>query len=95
MTGSTKDKDQEELTYINDLTTSLLHSSSLRRCPRTFSPGMHLYLASVLTKQTISLCALLFVVLSLVINFVSVFTVSASMINTFFTGEKDSGINSF
>ena len=95
ITGLTKDKDQEKLTYINDLTTSSRHSSSLRRCPHTFSPGVHLYLPSVLTKQTISLCALLFVVLSLVINFVSAFIVYVSMINTFFTGEKDSGINSF
>ena len=56
-------KDTEKLTYINALTASLLHSSSLRGHPHPFIQNMHRCLASVSDKQTLSLCAfLLFVV---------------------------------
>lgn len=49
----------EELTYINDLTASWLHSSSLREMSTPFlSRCVFLCLVSILTKQTISLCAL-------------------------------------
>ena len=58
-------KDPEELPYINDLIASLLSSSSLGGQSHLFSVGVHLVLASVLTKQTISLCALPLVVLRL------------------------------
>ena len=51
-------KDPEDLPYINDLIASLLRSSSLRGQSHPFSAGVHLFLASVLTKQTISVCAL-------------------------------------
>ena len=57
---------------------------------------MHLCVASVLTKQTISLCDLpLIVELVLMANLVPAFTVFASITNTFFTGDKDPGKNSF
>ena len=80
-----ENKNQEELTYISDLTTSLLHY------PHLFSRGVHLCLASVLTNcfslgSPTCCCAM-----SLGINFVPAFTVFASMINAFFTGEKDPG----
>ena len=53
---------------------------------------MDLCLASISTKQIVSLCALpRVVVLCLIINFVPAFTVSASMINAFFTGAKIQG----
>ena len=58
-------KDPEELPYINDLTASLLSSSSIGRTPTPSSPGVHLCLASVLTKQTASRCALPFTELCL------------------------------
>ena len=51
-------KDSEEPTYINGLTISLLRFSSLGGRPHPFSLGMHLCLASILTQQTVSLCAL-------------------------------------
>jgi len=54
-----ENKNQEELTYISDLTTSLLHY------PHLFSLGVHLCLASILTTQTISLYALPLVVINL------------------------------
>ena len=57
---------------------------------------MHLCVASILTKQTISLCDLpLIVELVLMANLVPAFTVFASIINTFFTGDKDPGKNTF
>ena len=58
------DKDPEELSYRKDLTTSLLHSSSPGRMPTPhlpLSPGVHLCLASISSKQTIYLCVLPFV----------------------------------
>ena len=100
--GLKKEKDPEELTYINDLTASSLCSSSLRGHPHLFfSLGVHLFLASVSTKQFLLLlfqlsssptccCAM-----SLLINFVSAFTVSAAAINAFFSEGKDSGKNNF
>ena len=48
----------EELNYINDLSTSSLHSSSLGGCPHPYSLDVHLCLVSVSSKQTISLFAL-------------------------------------
>ena len=93
--GLKVNQDPEELTYVNDLTASLLRSSSLWGCPHPFSLGVHLCIASVSTKQTVSLCALLLIVLSLIINFALTFTVSASGIIVFFTGGKDPGKNSF
>ena len=57
---------------------------------------MHLCVASILTKQTISLCDLpLIVELVLMANLVPAFTVFASIINAFFTGDKDPGKNTF
>ena len=94
--GLKKDKGLEELTYINDLTISLLGSSSLGGCPHPLFLGVDICLASISTKQIVSLCALSrVVVLCLIINFVPAFTVSASMINAFFTGGKDPGKISF
>ena len=55
-------RDPEELPHISDLTASLLGSSSLWGRSHPSSPGVHLCLASVLTKQTVSLCALPLVV---------------------------------
>ena len=42
------------LQVINDLTVSLLGSSSLRRIPTPFSLGVYLCLPSLLTKQSLS-----------------------------------------
>ena len=57
---------------------------------------MHLCVASILTKQTISLCDLpLTVELVLMANLVPAFTVFASITNAFFTGDKDPGKNTF
>ena len=55
-------RDPEELPYMHDLTAPLLRSSSLGGRPHPSSPGVHLCLATVLTKQTVSLCALPLVV---------------------------------
>ena len=94
--GLKKDKGPEELTHINNLTTSLLGSSSLGGCPHPLSLGVDLCFASISTKQIVSLCALPHVVvLCLIINFVPAFTVSASIINAFFTRCKGLGKNSF
>ena len=49
--GLKEDKDTEEWIYINDLTISLLSSSSLGRCPHPFYLDVHLCLASVSSKQ--------------------------------------------
>ena len=49
-------KDLEELSYINDLTASLLHSSLLGGRPHPFSPGVYLCLPSALNK--LFLCVL-------------------------------------
>ena len=79
-------KGLEELTHINDLSSCLLCSSSLVGCPHPLSPDVYLCLASILTKQTVSLYALpLVVVLSLIINSVPAFTAFASKRNVFFT----------
>ena len=52
-------KDLEELPYINDLTDSLLCSSSLGGDAHILSsPGVYFCLASALKRQTVSLCAL-------------------------------------
>ena len=75
--------------------------SSLRGHPHIFSLGVHLFLASISTKQFLLLlfrlsssptccCAM-----SLLINFVCAFTVSAASINAFFSEGKDSGKNNF
>ena len=99
--GLKKEKDPEELTYINGLTPSSLCSSSLRGHPHLFSLGVHLFLAYISTKQFLLLlfqlsssptccCAM-----SLLINFVCAFTVSAASINAFFSEGKDSGKNNF
>ena len=55
-------KGPEEVPYINDLPASLLSSSSLGGMLHPFSWCEHLCLASVLPKQTVSLCALPLVV---------------------------------
>ena len=92
--GLKVNKDLEELTYVNNLTASLPHSSSLRGTP-TPSLGVHLCLASVLTEQTTSVCSPhTCCALSLTINFVPAFVVSASVINAFFTEAKEPGKNS-
>ena len=54
---------EKALSYINDLATSLLCSTSLEGTPTLFLLGVYLCLASMLTKQTASLGALLLVVL--------------------------------
>ena len=85
--GQKEDKDLEELPYINDLTTSFLCSSSLRRMPTSFSPGVYLCLPSCLTDP---LCA--FPVVVLCLQKVPAFIVFASMRNAFFTrGKKSQG----
>ena len=64
--------------------------------PHTFSRDVHLCLASILTKETVSLYALpLAVVLALIINSVPTFTVFASLRKVFFTGGKNPVKNSF
>ena len=55
-------KEPAELTYIDDFTASLLPSSSLGRTPTPLLSSGHLCPASVLSKQTVSLCALPLVV---------------------------------
>ena len=60
--GQKEDKDLEELPYVNNLTASFLCSSSLRRVPMSFSPGVYLCFSS---SVTVSLCALPLVVLCL------------------------------
>ena len=59
----------------------------------TPSLQVHLCLASILTKQTVSLCAppTCSYAMSLIINFIPAFTVFVSMINASFTGGKDLG----
>ena len=63
----------------------------------THTPSLqvHLCLASILTKQTVSLCAppTSSYAMSLIINFIPGFkkTVFVSMINASFTGDKDAG----
>ena len=83
-------KDLEELPYINDLTTSLLHSS-LGGCPHPFSLGASL---SCFCLNKLFLCVLshLCCAMSLIINFVPVFTALASVRNVFFTGGKSQGV---
>ena len=58
-------KDPEGLPYINDLTVSLLHSSLLGQMSTPFLSKDVSLPCSILTKQTISLCALLLVMLCL------------------------------
>ena len=81
-------RDPEELTYRNDLTTSFLLTKG---DAHTFSLGVNLCLASFLTKQF--LCVLSHLLLSYFFyhKTAPAFTVSASMINAFFTGGKDTG----
>ena len=93
--GLKEDKDPEELTYMSDISGSLLCCSSRGVSPRPFSPGVHLCLASVLTNH-FSLCwPTCCCAVSLIINFAPTFMVSASVINVFFTGGKDPGKNRF
>ena len=96
ITSLKEDKDLEELTYKNDLTTSFLCSSSLGGRPQPFFLGVHFCLASILTKQTISLCSPTHsYALPLIINAVPEFSIYASMINALFTTGKYPGKNSF
>ena len=91
MIGLKEDKDPEELSYIDDLA-SLLRSS-LERAPTPFlSICASLPFLSQLDFLSV-LSHLLFDAMSLTINFVPAFTVSASVINAFFTACKDPGEN--
>ena len=89
----------EKLTYVNDLTASLLHSSSLREIDvHTLSLQVCIFalFPSQLNKQFLSICSpTCYYAVSLIINCVPAFTVSTSVINAFFTGDKDPGKNSF
>ena len=86
--GLKEDKDPEELPCINDLTASLLCSPYLR--------GAHtLSLPRFCLKKPFSMCSPTWYAVSLIINFIPAFTVSASNVKTFFTGGKDPGKNSF
>ena len=87
--GLKEDKDPEELPYINDLTASLPCSSSLGGV-HTLPLWLCVCLASVSGCSPSCSCAV-----SLITNFVPAFTVSATMINEFFTGGKDSGTINF
>ena len=79
-------KDPEELPYISDLTAPLLHSSSLGGTPTPF-----LCPASVLTNS-FSVCSpTCCSAMSLIINFVPVFTVFASVRNAFSLGARARG----
>ena len=97
--GLEEDKNPEELTHINNLTASLVNSYSLG--PSSFSQGVHLCLASISSIQTISPCVLPLVlsksvnISSLIRNCILSFTVSASVIKAFSTGDKGPGKNSF
>lgn len=83
-------KDWKELPHVNDLTTSLLGSSPLGACPHPFSPCVYLWPCFCLNSQTIILPALP-LLMSLIINFVSVFTVFASLRNAVFSGGESQG----
>ena len=82
-------KDPEELPYISDLTASLLLSSSLGRTPTPFLSGCaslpRFYLNNFFVFYPTCRA------MSLIINFVPVFTVFASMRNAFFTGGESRG----
>ena len=96
--GLKVNKDLGELTYINDLTAPSLRSSSLRGTPTpslsgcASLPGFGLNRANhfCVCAPHICCCAL-----SLTINFVPAFIVSASVITAFFTAAKEPGKNSF
>ena len=93
--GLKEDKDPEELTYITDLATSLLPSSSLGHTHalpvRVCIPALLLsHLISCFSVRSSTCCTL-----SLIINSVPAFVVSAFVINAFFTGSKDPGKNIF
>lgn len=83
-------KDWKELPRVNDLTTSFLGSSSRQDAHILSLPVCISGLASVLTKQTITLPAFPLLV-SLIINCVSVFIVFASLRNAVFSGGKSQG----
>ena len=76
--------------HISDLNHVLLRSSSLERTFKPFSPGVYFCLASNFNKQTASLCALSFLTLSLIINFVPVCTIFASLKHVCFQMGKES-----
>ena len=88
MVGQVEDKDPKGLPCMKHLFTLLLliredtHTLSLQVCIS----------ASLCLKKTVSLCVLpAVVVLSLIINFVPAFIVSASVNNACFTGDKAPG----
>ena len=93
--GLKEDKDPQELTYKNDLTASLLCSSSLAGMPIPFLSGCASLPCFCINKLFFYVLSHLLCALSLIINLVSAFTVSASMIDAFFAGSKDPGKNSF
>ena len=93
--GLKEDKDPEELTCISDLATFLLPSSSIGVHPHPFPLGVHLCLDSISFKLFLLCSSICCCTLSLIINFVPAFRVSAFLINAFFTGGKDPGKNIF
>ena len=82
--GLKEDKDPQELTYKNDLTASLLCSSSLAGMPIPFLSGCASLPCFCINKLFFYVLSHLLCALSLIINLVSAFTVSASMVKTFF-----------
>ena len=93
--GLKEDKDLKEVIYKNDLTTSSLCSSSLVGMPIPFLSGCASLPCFCINKLFFYMLSHLLCALSLIINFVSAFIVSASMIDAFFAGGKDPGKNSF
>ena len=93
--GLKEDKDQEELTYINDnclfsvlLLTGGMPTSFLFKCASLPCFYLNKPFLCILSPTC---CYAMY----LIINLVPAFTSSASMINVFFTGGRDPGKLSF
>ena len=85
-------KDPEELPYRNDLTTSLLHSSSLGGMPTPFlSWCVSLPRFCLNSTNCFSVCSPTCCTMALIINFVPVSTLFASLRNAFLNGGKSQG----
>ena len=77
-----------ELCHVNDLAISLLHPSSLEGRPHPFSPVLRLYLVSVWNNLFVCKLSHLRYCVSNKKNFAPVFTVFASLKNSYFEIEE-------